>query len=97
MVPNELGRLTLVRPQSVRHETKMMGATYTVSIHRKPKCIANDLLDYGPPRIFGGGVIAIGSKYNTRCLTDLRNRHTCQRNARRKVKQLDGRPRKTRN
>ena len=96
MVPNELGRLTLVRPQSVRHETKMMGATYTVSIHRKPKCIANDL-DYGPPRIFGGGVIAIGSKYNTRCLTDLRNRHTCQRNARRKVKQLDGRLRKTRN
>ena len=46
--------------------------------------------------MFGGGVIAIDSKYNMRSLTDLQNRHTCQRNARRKVEQLR-RPRKTRN
>ena len=69
---------------------------YTSKANRNLRRIANDLLDYGPPRIFDGGVIAIDSKYNTRCLTDLRNRHTYQRNARRKVKQL-GRPRKTRN
>ena len=66
----------------------------TLKANRNLRLIANDLQDYCSSRIYGGGVIAIDSKYNMPCLTDLRNRHTCQRNARRKLRSsLEGRGR----
>ena len=43
----------------------------TLKANRNLRLIANDLQDYCSSRIYGGGVIAIDSKYNMRCLTDL--------------------------
>ena len=41
---------------------------FTLKADRNLRRIANDLLVYGPPRLFGGGVIVIDSKCNMRCL-----------------------------